>query len=235
MRISAGTDMPTEIPHFQKNAAMIAAQMASYSADELQQMLGISRKLAAENVLRYGAWPDSSTLTPAVLAYDGIVFNRLSPLTLSADDMRYACGHLFIASFLYGLLRPTDLINPYRLEGKVALPVTSHQSLFDYWKPLLTDRLIELTKADDGILVNLASNEFRDMFDWKRLVAELDIITPTFKVEENGRLKNVTIYAKMCRGAMTRYIITHRIADPSLLSGFTFEGFRNTGGYDFVM
>ncbi len=235
MRISAGTDMPAGMPHFQDNAAMIAAQMASYSADELQQMLGISRKLAAENVLRYNAWPDSSTLTPAVMAYDGIVFNRLSPTTLSADDMRYACGHLFIASFLYGLLRPSDLINPYRLEGKVALPVTSHQSLFDYWKSVLTDWFIDKVKADDGVLVNLASNEFRNMFDWKCVEKELTVISPDFKVEEGGRLKNVTIYAKMCRGAMTRHIIENRIADPSLLSGFTFEGFRNTGGYDFVM
>ncbi len=235
MRISAGTDMPAEIPHFQENAAMIAAQMASYSADELQQMLGISRKLAAENVLRYNAWPDSSTLTPAVMAYDGIVFNRLSPTTLSADDMRYACGHLFIASFLYGLLRPSDLINPYRLEGKVALPVTSHQSLFDYWKSVLTDWFIDKVKADDGVLVNLASNEFRNMFDWKCVEKELTVISPDFKVEEGGRLKNVTIYAKMCRGAMTRYIITHRIAAPELLAGFSFDGFHHVGGYDFVL
>lgn len=223
------------VPHFIDNAGMIAAQMASYSADELQDILGVGKKIAAENRLRYQAWRDESTLTPAVMAYDGVVFNKLSPQTFSVADMQYASEHLFIASFLYGLLRPTDQINPYRLEGKVSLPVTLHATLFDYWKPVLTDWFIDKVKADDGVLVNLASNEFRNMFDWKRVEKELTVISPDFKVEEGGRLKNVTIYAKMCRGAMTRYIITNRIAAPELLAGFSFDGFHHAGGYDFVM
>lgn len=213
---------------------MIAAQMASYSAEELQDMLGVSRKIAVENMLRYRSWPDSSTLTPAVMAYDGMVFNRLAPQNLSPDDLAYASEHLFIASFLYGLLRPLDLINPYRLEGKVSLPGLSG-TLFDYWTPLLTDWLIEKVKADDGVLVNLASNEFHSMFDWRRVTKELAVISPDFKVEEGGRLKNVTIYAKMCRGAMARYIITNRITDPELLTGFTCEGFHNAGEFNFVL
>ena len=228
-------DVVATVPHFIDNAGMIAAQMAVYDTGELQEILGVGKKIAAENRLRYQAWHDEATLTPAVMAYDGMVFNKLSPQTFSAADMQYASEHLFIASFLYGLLRPTDFINPYRLEGKVSLPVTSHATLFDYWKPVLTDWFIDKVKADDGVLVNLASNEFRNMFDWKRVEKELTVISPDFKVEEGGRLKNVTIYAKMCRGAMTRYIIENRISAPELLAGFSFDGFHHAGGYDFVM
>lgn len=237
MRIApqACGDIDATEPHFIDNAAKIAAQMASYSADELQEILGVGKKIAAENKLRYQAWHDEATFTPAVMAYDGMVFNKLSPQTFSDGDMQYASEHLFIASFLYGLLRPTDIINPYRLEGKVSLPVTGDKTLFDYWKPVLTDWFIDKVKADDGVLVNLASNEFRNMFDWKRVEKELAVISPDFKVEEGGRLKNVTIYAKMCRGAMTRYVIENRITNPEYLAGFSYEGFHHAGGYDFVL
>ncbi|MGM9832233.1 MAG: YaaA family protein [Candidatus Limisoma sp.] len=228
-------DVVAAVPHFIDNAAMIAEQMALYDTDELQEILGVGKKIAAENRLRYRAWRAESTLTPAVMAYDGMVFNKLSPQTLSSDDLRYASEHLFIASFLYGLLRPTDLINPYRLEGAVSLPVTSYASLFDYWKPLLTDWFIAKVKADDGVLVNLASNEFRKMFDWKRVEKSLTVVSPDFKVEEGGCLKNVTVYAKMCRGAMTRYIIKNRIDCPELLAEFSYEGFRHAGEFDFIL
>ena len=223
------------LPRFQDNAAMIASAMAAYSVDELQAILGVSKKIAADNKLRYQAWHDESTLTPAVMAYDGIVFNKLSAATLTPADLDYASHHLFIASFLYGLLRPLDLINPYRLEGKVVLPAVGHQSMFDYWKPMLTDALIEAVEADDGVLVNLASNEFRNMFDWRKVTQRLTVITPDFKVREGDRLKNVTIYAKMCRGAMTRYIITNRLTTPASLEAFTYEGFHHTTGYNFIL
>lgn len=228
-------DVVAAVPHFIDNAAMIAEQMAVYDTDELQEILGVGKKIAAENRLRYQSWHADATLTPAVMAYDGMVFNKLSPQTLSSYDLRYASEHLFIASFLYGLLRPTDLINPYRLEGNVSLPVTSYASLFDYWKPLLTDWFIAKVKADDGVLVNLASNEFRKMFDWKRVEKSLTVVSPDFKVEEGGRLKNVTIYAKMCRGAMTRYIIENRLSAPERLAEFCYEGFHHIGGYEFVL
>lgn len=223
------------LPRFQDNAAMIASAMAAYSVDELQAILGVSKKIAADNKLRYQAWHDESTLTPAVMAYDGVVFSKLSAATLTPADLDYASHHLFIASFLYGLLRPLDLINPYRLEGKVVLPAVGHQSMFDYWKPMLTDALIEAVEADDGVLVNLASNEFRNMFDWRKVTQRLTVITPDFKVREGDRLKNVTIYAKMCRGAMTRYIITNRLTTPASLEAFTYEGFHHTTGYNFIL
>lgn len=222
-------------PVFQKNADNIAMQLAGYSADELSGMLHCNMAIAKENWLRYQHFFDLLTRRPAVFSYDGMVFQKIAPETMSDDDLRYANDHLMIGSFLYGLLRPLDLINPYRLEGNVVLPGNDHKSMFDYWKPILTDWFINKVKSDDGILVNLASNEFRDIFDWKRVKRELTVITPDFKVERDRKLKTIVIYAKMCRGAMTRWILQHRISRPDDLPAFEYEGFKWNGDSNFYL
>ena len=158
-------------------------------------------------------------------AYTGAVFKRILPKDFTADDFRYAQEHLRITSFLYGLLRPLDGIRPYRLEGDVRLPEKGGITMFDYWKPLLTDYFIEEIKKRGGILVNLASGEMKDLFDWKRVESEVRVITPDFQVWKGGKLKTVVIYAKMCRGEMVRYIIKNRIGCPEDLRGFSWEGF----------
>lgn len=220
-------------PAFQDEADKIAMQLTLYSPDELQVMLRVNRHIAEENWLRYRCFFDGSRRTAAVFSYDGMVFRKLSPATMTNDDLIYMNLHLWIGSFLYGLLRPLDLINRYRLEGDVELSCTGHRPLFDYWKPILTDRFIEAVKADDGILVNLASNEFKEIFDWKMVCRELTVISPEFKVEKDGRLKTVVIYAKMCRGAMARWIVQNRISVPEELSGFEYEGFAYEGDWKF--
>ena len=108
---------------------------------------------------------------------------RILPKDFTADDFRYAQEHLRITSFLYGLLRPLDGIRPYRLEGDVRLPEKGGITMFDYWKPLLTDYFIEEIKKRGGILVNLASGEMKDLFDWKRVESEVRVITPDLSVE----------------------------------------------------
>ena len=212
-------------PSFQLQANENALQMLNYSVDELQEMLHVNRDIAVENWKRFHAFHTHETRQPAVFTYDGMVFQRLAPETFSDDELRYANEHLLISSFLYGLLRPLDLINKYRLEGNVVLPDNSGKSMFDYWKPLLTDGFIRKIKADDGILINLASDEMRNLFDWKRVRKEVKIISPEFKVEKNGRLKTIVIYTKMCRGAMTRYILKNKITDKESLKVFEYEGF----------
>lgn len=222
-------------PAFKGIAGELALQLAGYSVDELGKMLHVNRSIAAENYLRYCNFHDSSTRCPAISGYDGMVFRKFDARSMSAADLAYAQRHLLIGSFLYGLLRPLDLINPYRLEGSVALPGNGHKTMFDFWKPLLTDRFIEWVKADDGILVNLASSEFRDILDWKRVSSELTVITPEFKVEKDGRMRTVVIYAKMCRGAMARWIIINRISDPLALRSFEYEGFSHDNGWLFSL
>ena len=103
--------------------------------------------------------------------------------------------------------------------------------MFSYWRPRLTDMLIESVKADDGILVHLATEEFQHLFDWKRLQKEIHIIQPHFMVDQGSRLKAVSVYAKSCRGAMTSYILRNRITSPDSLSDFTYEGFIHQHDY----
>ena len=212
-------------PTFQSQANDNAMQMLNYSVEELCEMLHINRDMALENWTRFRSFHDNSIRQPAAFCYDGMVYQRLAPETLSDSELRYANDHLMISSFLYGILRPLDIINKYRLEGNVILPNNNSKSMFDFWKPILTDWFINKIKADDGILIYLASDEMRNLFDWKRVKSEVKVITPTFKVDKNGKLKTIVIYTKMCRGAMARYIIKNRITNIDELKSFEYEGF----------
>lgn len=213
-------------PAFQKQADETALQLLTYSVNELQEMLHVNNDIALENWKRYQAFTIKETRIQAVFSYDGMVFQRLAPETFTDEELLYANQHLLISSFLYGLLRPLDLINQYRLEGNVTLPCYDHVPMFEFWKPLLTNWLIEQVKADDGILVNLASSEMRNLFDWRRIKKELDVIMPNFKVEKEGRLKTIVIYTKMCRGAMASFILKNRVVDKNHLKDFEYDGFR---------
>lgn len=186
----------------------------------------VNAKIAAENRLRFHDFcSEDNRPMPAIGAYTGAVFKRILPKDFTADDFRYAQEHLRITSFLYGLLRPLDGIKPYRLEGDVCLPEKGGVSMFDYWKPLLTDCFIAEIKRQGGALVNLASGEMKDLFDWKRVEKEVRVVTPEFRIWKDGGLKTVVIYAKMCRGEMVRYIIKERVDSPESLRGFSWEGF----------
>lgn len=216
----------TSTPVFENEAQQHAMDMAQFTAEELGRILRINPKLAAENYLRYHDFLSTdNTAVPAILSYTGIVFKRINPKDFTADDFAYAQQHLFITSFLYGLLRPLDKIKNYRMEGDVRLPERGNVTMFDYWKPVLTDYFINEIKKQEGILVNLASDEMKDLFDWKRVCKEVKVINPEFMVRKNGKLKTVVIYAKMCRGEMTRFILKNRIEDTESLKSFEWEGF----------
>ena len=214
------------VPYFEAEAVRNALEMSQVSTAELEKLLKVNVKIAAENRARFHDFcSEDNRPMPAIGAYTGVVFKRILPKDFTADDFRYAQEHLRITSFLYGLLRPLDGIRPYRLEGDVRLPEKGGITMFDYWKPLLTDCFIEEIKKRGGILVNLASGEMKDLFDWKRVESEVRVVTPDFQVWKGGKLKTVVIYAKMCRGEMVRYIIKNRIGCPEDLRDFSWEGF----------
>ncbi len=214
------------VPKFETEAVRNALEMSQYSVSELERLLRVNTKIAAENRLRFHDFcSEENRSMPAVCAYTGAVFKRILPKDFSAEDFRYAQEHLRITSFLYGLLRPLDGIKPYRLEGDVRLPEKGGISMFDYWKPLLTDYFIEEIKNCGGVLINLASAEMKDLFDWKRVEQEVRVITPEFQVWKAGQPKTVVIYAKMCRGEMTRFIVKNRLECPEELKSFSWEGF----------
>lgn len=217
--------LDTHLPRFQKEAGQLALELGELSVEDLAKTIPCNEKIALENKLRYQDFFNEEAFIPALLAYYGQAYKCLKAQDFSQEDFRYADKHLWITSFLYGLLRPLDLIHPYRLEGKAKLPSAEGKNMFAYWKPHLTDILIETVKADDGILVHLATEEFQHLFDWKRLLKEVHVIQPLFMVDQGSRLKAVSVYAKSCRGAMTSYILRNQLTSPYNLLGFEYDNF----------
>ena len=195
-------------PKFLEEAERHALQLAAFTEAELGKALKCNPRLAILNKLRYLSFFDS----------DDSEFTEA--------DYAYANNHLWICSFLYGLLRPMDRIKNYRLEGNVKLPNNDNRNMFDFWKPRLTDVLIDSVKQDDGCLVHLATEEMTRLFDWKRVRREVKVLEPQFFIREEDKLKTIVVYAKMCRGAMTRYILQNRLTTKEELTAFSYEEFN---------
>ena len=212
-------------PLFQHEAEKLALELGQHSVEELKSELKCSMNLAQVAKLNFLDFFNEENRLPAILAYNGQAYKCLKAHTLTDDEAEFGNKHLWILSFLYGMLRPDNLIHPYRLEGKVAPEASSGRSIFDFWKPLLTDVLIDSVKADDGVLLHLSTEEYQHIFDWKRILNEVTVVQPLFKVFDGTRLKNITVYAKSCRGAMARYVLQNKITDPKHLIGFEYEGF----------
>lgn len=227
MAASASVQTPavTE-PRFSAQANDIALQATRFSPDELKRLLHVNADIAARNYRRFREFHSADNRPlPALLAYTGIVFKRLRPAGFTPADFLYAQDHLRLTSFCYGLLRPLDLIRNYRLEGRIELAEPEGVSLFDFWKPLLTDVLIDDVRRQGGVLVNLASAEMKQLFDWKRVQREVRIVTPEFRVQKDGKLATIVVYTKMARGEMARFILKNRLASTDELKHFTFDGF----------
>lgn len=223
--LSTAHDVELSSPRFSHEAEAFARDMVQYSAETIAEMLSCSRQIAEQNKLRFMRFFEDTAKLPAILAYYGQAYKHLKAETLTADDLYYSQQHLWITSFLYGMLRPLDGILPYRMEGHVELASGAGENMFGFWKCRLTDMLIEAVKADDGILVHLATEEYQHLFDWQRVRRELRIVQPLFYVRKGDNLKMQAVWAKTCRGAMTRFIIEHRISTPADLNAFSYEGF----------
>lgn len=214
------------MPRFAQEANEIALNMAQFSTDDLKKILKLNPKLALENYNRFQEFHTAEVHSlQALLAYTGVVFKNINPKDFTEDDFLYANDHLRIASICYGLLRPLDLIKPYRMEYEVKLPELGEGNMYNYWRPRQTELLIDEVKKSDNILINLASQEIQGAYDWKKVGSTVRIITPEFKVWKDGKAQTIVIYMKMVRGQMTRYILKNRITDPEALKNFSWEGF----------
>ena len=223
-RLKSVPDISLSTPRFLNEADAFARDMAQYSVETIAEMLGCSQQIAAQNRLRFMQFFDEKSRLPAILAYHGQAYKHLMAETLNVGDLNYSQGKLWITSFLYGLLRPLDGILPYRMEGHVELPSGAGQNMFGFWKSRLTDVLIDAVKADDGILLHLATEEYQHLFDWQRVRKEVRIIQPLFYIRKGEDLKIQAVWAKTCRGAMTRFVIKNRIDKPKDLCAFSYEG-----------
>lgn len=213
-------------PLFQQVADELAAEMSRMEVDELADQLECSRKLAAENLLRYRQFHVAPTM-PALLAYNGQAYKHLKANTLPDRALAFAQQHLWITCFLYGLLRPMDAIVPYRMEHCVTLERTHDKPIHQFWKDKLTDLLIRQVQADDGVLLHLSTEEYEHLFDWKRVVATVQVVHPLFYVRQpDGRLKMQAVWAKTCRGAMVRFVLENEITRPEQLQAFSYQGFH---------
>ncbi len=205
--------LPTELfskPQWQPQAHELIHELTAYNASDIEDMLHVNNKIATQNIARYQAAFNGDALSyPAMSGYTGIVFKQFSVPDWDNDMWGIASEYLNITSFLYGMLRPSDMIHPYRLEGDVSLTCLKEKNVFHHWRAYLTDALIARVQADDGVLVFLASNEMRDLFDWKRVVKEIKVITPEFIVDKGGKWKQVVVYTKMARGQMSLYLLQH--------------------------
>ena len=216
------------IPDFLDDSAELIDELRGFEPHKLGKLMGISPKLADLNSNRYHAWTLPFTADNAkqsVLAFKGDVYAGLDADNLSADDLQYAQEHLRILSGLYGVLKPLDLMQPYRLEMGTKLKNRRGNDLYAFWNDRINASLnTELAGQDDPVLVNLASNEYFKSARPEKLAAR--IVTPVFKEERNGVYKFISFSAKKARGLMSRYIIRNRLSKPEDINGFDLEGYR---------
>ena len=197
------------------------------SAPQIKALMGISDKLADLNATRFHDWhPDFTpeNARQAILAFKGDVYTGLQAETFSEADFDFAQKHLRMLSGLYGVLRPLDLMQPYRLEMGIRLENPRGKDLYQFWGEAITHTLnAALHDQGDDIVVNLASDEYFRSVKPKALKGQ--IIKPVFLDEKNGKFKVISFYAKKARGLMSRYIIENRLSKPEQLTGFNSEGY----------
>lgn len=195
---------------------------------DLSSLMSISDKLAGLNAARFGEWQlpfTAENARPAVLAFNGDVYTGLDAKTFDQRDFHFAQDKLRILSGLYGVLRPLDLMQAYRLEMGTKLDNQRGSNLYQFWGEIVTDKLNEsLEKESDPVLVNLASNEYFKVVKKKKLQAS--VITPAFKDWKNGEYKMISFFAKKARGLMARYIIQNQLTEVEQLKGFDLDGYQ---------
>ena len=215
-------------PKFLAQSEALIDELKQLSTPGIATLMKLSDKLAGLNMARFQTWTRPFNLDnakQAVLAFKGDVYTGLDAETMDDEGLEFAQQHLRILSGLYGVLKPLDLIQPYRLEMGTQFANQKGKNLYQFWGGQLREEIeTEASQSSDAILVNLASNEYFKALEAKKL--NMRIITPVFKDMKNGQYKIISFYAKKARGLMSRYIIDHRINDPEQLKNFDSEGYR---------
>ena len=231
-------DLETPVPvsnhsdlMFEKAVKEVHQQLKSLKTSELKNKMKISDKIAALNWERNQQfkWPMTSGYSrQAVFAFNGDVYKGLEAYSLKEEEIARMQEMLFILSGLYGMLKPLDLIQAYRLEMGTSMKVAKAASLVAYWKPILTEKLNDLLENEET-LVNLASKEYSAAIDFKSIKNK--IVHPEFKDFKNGSLKTISFFAKKARGMMSRYLIENNAKNMEDILGFSKEGYAYSEEY----
>ena len=222
------TELPTKnfsIPNFLSDSKKINGLLKKKSQSELKSLMSISEKLAELNWNRNNTFKTPFNIEnarPSIFTFNGDVYSGLDAFSLSMDQLNQAQKSLRILSGLYGLLKPLDLIQPYRLEMGTKLNVEGSLNLYGFWKNKITNKLNDELNENE-FFVNLASNEYSSAIDRKLL--KTTMISPSFKDMKNGKLKIISFYAKKARGMMVRYILDNEIINLEDLRGFDYGGY----------
>ena len=230
--------LPATTPRFAEEARQLVASSLELSSHSLKKDLLLTAKTLPEPQRTLATFFDEGTPEEqALLNYSGMVYKKLAAGSLTEEDWRYAVDHLRMTSFVYGLLRPTDLIRPYRMEGTARLPMLEGERVFDFWRDRLTKPFIEAIRAAGGTLLYLASDEMRGLFHWEEVERSVEVITPTFLARQrDGSLRQTVVYTKMARGEMAGAVLRQRISRPEELQRLTPAGFLYAGeGWDYIL
>lgn len=215
-------------PRLLEQSQQLVKVARKYSSEDLRGLMKVSENIADLNVQRFKAWDlpfTADNARPAAYAFKGDVYAGLQAYSMSARDIEYAQQHLRILSGLYGLLRPLDLMQPYRLEMGVKLSNSRGKNLYEFWGDRITEILNgDIKRHKVKILINLASNEYFKSVKQKQL--DMDVITPQFLDWKNGDYKMISFFAKKARGAMARFIMQERVGEATGLRSFDWEGYQ---------
>ena len=225
---SVTLELDTSMPELLPQASQLADICKTMSPAELGSLMHISDKLAGLNAARFSHWhPDytANEAKAALFMFNGDVYQGLDEASLSTPQLKFAQQHLRILSGLYGVLRPLDLMLPYRLEMGTKLKNSAGSDLYAFWQQQITDNLNkQLAELNTDVLLNLASQEYFKAIKPKVLQAR--VITPVFKDYKNGQYKIISFYAKKARGLMARFIITQQVTDPKAVTDFDLAGYQ---------
>ena len=224
LNMEPATDVLSTEPIFAEQTRELVAVAEKLSIDELQKLMGLSPSLAHLSAQRFRAFGRQQKKA-AALAFAGDTYKGLEAASLDPHEMAWAQDHLRILSGLYGILRPLDAIEPYRLEMGSRLHTEKGTTLYAYWGSELAKALNEqATATGSAALVNCASQEYFGAVD--RDALEIPVISPVFKEYKDGKEKIVSFFAKRARGAMARFAVQHRITTPEGLTDFTGGGYK---------
>ena len=217
------------VPAFLSQSSKLIDNLKTKEPKDIASLMGLSDKLATLNFDRYQSWSPAKKVSadskPSMLVFKGDVYQGLQAEDLNNAEMKFAQKHIRILSGLYGILRPLDLMKPYRLEMGTKLETSEGKNLYEFWGDKVQKNVLnELKVQRSDLLINLASKEYFTVLG--KLPEDINVVTPTFKDYKNGNYKIISFYAKKARGLMAKWIIQNKVTNFEDLSGFDVDGYK---------